>query len=167
MEMEESLRPGDVSLCDVQRKGYLCTHESCRETLEPPLTSWFQLLLHVRNRHCVHTPPWAYSPDDSDLQETSKLSNPSCFVRAENGDWLSIESLQRSTCLSDESKLELNYVLHVLYAAVFSGSVQPEVPQLMYDLYYSTVCPFSNCQEQLKDVSEYRSVYLLGFVTST
>ena len=128
MEMEESLRPGDVTLSDIQRKGYLCTHASCQESPEQSFTSWFELLLHARNYHCAHAPPWSLSPNNSDFQAVSTPSDPSCLARAENGDWLSIESLQRSTSLSYELRLELNYMLTVLYEAVFSGSIPPEIP---------------------------------------
>ena len=57
MEMEKSLRPGDVTLSDIQRKGYLCTHVSCQEIPEQSFTSWLELLLHARVCHCAHAPP--------------------------------------------------------------------------------------------------------------
>ena len=164
METEESLRPGDVTLSDIQRKGYLCTHASCQETPEQSFTSWFELLLHARNYHCPHAPPWSLSPNNSDLQAVSTPSDPSYLARAENGDWLFIESLQCSTSLSDELRLELNYMLTVLYEAVFSGSIPPEIPQLMYDLYYTTVCQFKDCQKSSKDSNEHRSVTKLWIV---
>ena len=97
----------------------------------------------------------------------STPSDSSCLARAENGDWLSIESLQCSTSLSDELRLELNYTLTVLYEAVFSGSIPPEIPQLMYDLYYSTMCQFKDCQKSSKDSNEHRSVTKFWIVICT
>lgn len=58
-------------------------------------------------------------------------------------------------------------MLTVLYEAVFSGSIPPEIPQLMYDLYYSTVCHFKDCQKLSKDSNEHRSVTKLWIVICT
>ena len=122
----------------------------------------------MRATAIVHTPRHGlFPPNNSNLQAVSTPSDSSCLARAENGDWLSIESLQCSASLSDELRLELNYMLTVLCEAVFSGSIPPEIPQLMYDLYYSTVCQLKDCQKSSKDSNEHRSVTKLWIVICT
>ena len=85
MEMGESLHPGDVTLSDIQRKGYLCTHASCQEIPEQSFISWIELLLHARNCHCAHAPPWSLSPKK---QRSPSSVNPiRFFMPCKSGEW--------------------------------------------------------------------------------
>jgi len=55
----QGLRPSDVALNALQTNHYECAHLFCQEASHERQTTLFELLLHARNYHCTHKPPWS------------------------------------------------------------------------------------------------------------
>lgn len=153
---ESSRRPGDVSLCETQLRPYICAHSHCKGRLDQVFTTWFEILIHARSDHSSYQMSWLRLQKEHSLGGNPDIPGSLCV-----DDWgkpFALSSPYSNIPLEYEHRDELAHVLTVLYTAVGNGGIPKEVPQLMYDLYYSTRCVFSDCQEVSKDDVEHRHV---------
>lgn len=132
--------PGDVPLCSTRRVQYACA-ESCHEPPLDTFSTWFELLMHVREYRCELWTPTGWADN---------------IVRDEENNVLSASRPDTIPLLHYDYRNELVYVLAILQGACKSGSMNPAVPQLMYDLYYSRKCLFSHGGSRYEDAEASR-----------
>jgi Tfp pilus assembly ATPase PilU len=60
-----------------------------------------------------------------------------------------------------DSQIELYHMLTVLSEAVQKGMITAEIPQLMYDLYFSRKCLYAECHARSETPEENRYVITL------
>lgn len=138
-----SVCPGDVSLSSTRTLHYICRHVSCQEPMRDTFVTWFELLMHIWEFHCKDrkAPDW----DEH-------------VVRDEEDNVLNVTSPDAFPSLHYDYRHELAYVFAVLQGACRSGFSSPVVLQLMYDLYYSRKCLFSQCNSTSKDPKDNRYI---------
>lgn len=145
--------PGDASLSDQSSLQYRCEHVYCRGRLDMRYTTWFGILLHARTDHSTGSTPWSkHHLSDS---EEANVNHPNLLCVNDSGKYLASRT-PYGNIPTDQDREEVAYVLSQLYRAVRNGSIPVETPQLVYDLYYSRRCAFSDCRYTSENDYEHR-----------
>ena len=135
--------PGYVALSNSQLKQYICA--ACRNPWKRRVSTWFELLEHAHKLH---------GKNDAKLTSRSRAFQGN--IEADNGTRLSVNKPRSFNSVDHDIQNELNHMLTVLAKALREGLVSPEVPQLMYDLYYSRSCIFEAWYEKFESPIENR-----------
>lgn len=151
-EPHEPIRPGDIPLSVDQSRQYRCAHVYCKRRHKRYLT-WFDILFHARVDHSTGSTPWSRYRRSSPHE--ANVSHPNLLCVNDSGRYLA-SSTPYANIPPDQDRDEMAYFLAHLYQAVRGGSVPVEVPQLLYDLYYSRRCSFSDCRVISRNDHEHR-----------
>ncbi len=153
IELRDALRPGDVTLSDEHLLQYRCAHVYCQGRLDQRYTTWFGILLHARTDHSTGCTPW--SKQDLIDPQLANMDLPNLLCVNDSGKYLASYT-PYTNIPADQDREEVAYVLSQLFRAVRNGSIPMEIPQLVYDLYYSRRCAFSDCRVTSKSDDEHR-----------
>lgn len=146
---------GDVALSNGQSRQYICAHVYCKDRQDIRYTTWFDILLHARTHHSAGRLPWsAHSLRKSQKEDANQ---PILLCVNDAGKYLASRG-PYTNIPTDHDREELAALLVQLYRAVREDSIPAEIPQLMYDLYYSRRCAFSDCRVTSSNDSEHRHV---------
>lgn len=151
--LRDPLRPGDVTLSDEQILQYRCAHVYCKDRLDQQYTTWFMILLHARTDHSTGSTPW--SKHDLTDPQLANMDLPNLLCVNDSGKYLASYT-PYTNIPAGQDREEVAYVLSQLFRAVRNGSIPVEIPQLIYDLYYSRRCAFSDCRVTSKSDNEHR-----------
>lgn len=146
-------RPGDVTLSDKQSVQYRCAHVYCKGCPDKRYTTWFEIMLHARTDHSTGSTPWSNYHLRSFKE--GNMKHPSLLCVNDSGKYLA-SYMPYTNIPADQDREEVAYVLSQLYRAVGNGSIPVDIPQLVYDLYYSRRCAFSDCRSTSKNDHEHR-----------
>lgn len=151
-EPQEPIRPGDIPLSDNQSREYRCAHVYCKRRHQR-YSTWFDILCHARVDHSTGSTPWSRYRRSSPHE--ANVSHPNLLCVNDSGRYLA-SSTPYANIPPDQDRDEMAYFLAHLYQAVRGGAIPVEVPQLLYDLYYSTRCSYSDCRVISRNDHEHR-----------
>lgn len=163
-EPRDPPRPGDVTLSDKQTRQYNCAHVYCKGRPDRRYSTWFEILLHARTDHSTGSAPW--SKHHLIDHREANVNHPNLLCVNDSGKYVASYT-PHTNIPADQDRDEVAYVLAQLFRAVRNDTIPVEVPQLLYDLYYSRRCAFSDCRVTSENDNHHRfvlRVYILDIL---